>query len=159
MAERFLSKAEKLHFLCATMIVVALGMQNMMQIEIWVSKVELETATTCTIRLSIYYCKINFTFIASQNQAVTNWLGYLVSVNCGIIAVPVTKSHAIHCVDLVSLYRSVSRVIKTEGMISVYVSFIMEKTSQYIAACILIGWYLRLFLLNVPLQNIHVLPR
>ena len=72
MAERFLSKAEKLHFLCATMIVVALGMQNRMQIEIRVSKVELETASTCTIRLSIYYWKTYFTFIASQNQAVTN---------------------------------------------------------------------------------------
>ena len=54
------------------MIVVALGMQNMMQIEIRVSKVELETGSTCTIRLSIYYCKTYFTFIASQNQAVTN---------------------------------------------------------------------------------------
>ena len=131
--QSFISKAEKLHLLCAKMIVVALGMQNMMQIEIWVSKVELETATTCTIRLSIYYWKTYFTFIASQNQAVTNWLGYLVSVNCGIIAVPVTKSHAIHCVDPARLYSS-DRVIKTEITISVYV---WKKTSQYIAACIL----------------------
>ena len=148
MAEHFLSKAEKLHFLCATMIGVALGMQNMMQNDIWVSKVELETATTCTIRLSIYYCKTYFTFIASQNQAVTNWLGYLVSVNYGIIAVQVTKSHAIHCVDPARLYSS-DRVIKTEIMISVYVSFIMGKNLIVHCCTHTHGWYPRPILLNV----------